>query len=226
MKGQGRACAVSCIALVPAGNWRSRLWSSVSTSPCPVSSPSGNRRSCGTSSGRFRWIGFLSKPTRRSWRRSETRQAQRAGLRCIYRRHVAEVKGIPVEELAHGRRRISFVSSTGCRRQCHEDHGSRVRRLRRRSADRWRLGRLRSREPEEPAQPSIDPGRGSRRPRLVDSGPDVREQLIAAGVTWLTGVVYTHSHADHTHGMDDLRGINVAMAAPLDIYADRARWTI
>ena len=41
-------------------------------------------------------------------------------------------------------------------------------------------------------------------------------------MTWLTGVVYTHSHADHTHGMDDLRGINIAMAAPLNIYADRS----
>jgi phosphoribosyl 1,2-cyclic phosphate phosphodiesterase len=56
---------------------------------------------------------------------------------------------------------------------------------------------------------------------LVDSGPDVREQLIAAGVTWLSAVVYTHSHADHTHGMDDLRGINIAMGKPLDAYADR-----
>jgi phosphoribosyl 1,2-cyclic phosphate phosphodiesterase len=51
---------------------------------------------------------------------------------------------------------------------------------------------------------------------LVDSGPDVREQLIAAGATWLSAVIYTHSHADHTHGMDDLRGINISMAAPLD----------
>ena len=56
---------------------------------------------------------------------------------------------------------------------------------------------------------------------LVDSGPDVREQLIAAGATWLSAVLFTHSHADHTHGMDDLRGINIAMSAPIDIYADR-----
>ena len=57
---------------------------------------------------------------------------------------------------------------------------------------------------------------------LVDTSPDLREQLIAAKATWLSGVVYTHGHADHTHGLDDLRGINVAMGTPLDIYADRA----
>jgi phosphoribosyl 1,2-cyclic phosphate phosphodiesterase len=57
---------------------------------------------------------------------------------------------------------------------------------------------------------------------LVDTSPDLREQFIAAKVNWLSGVVYTHSHADHTHGLDDLRGINVAMGAPIEIHANRA----
>ncbi|QQP91992.1 MBL fold metallo-hydrolase [Skermanella sp. TT6] len=56
---------------------------------------------------------------------------------------------------------------------------------------------------------------------LVDSSPDLREQLIANRTTWLSGVIFTHGHADHTHGLDDLRGINHAMNAPLDVYADR-----
>jgi len=40
---------------------------------------------------------------------------------------------------------------------------------------------------------------------LIDAGPDVREQLIDAGAGWLDAVVLTHDHADHCHGIDDLR---------------------
>ncbi|MFK7945220.1 MAG: MBL fold metallo-hydrolase, partial [Paracoccaceae bacterium] len=40
---------------------------------------------------------------------------------------------------------------------------------------------------------------------LMDAGPDVREQLIDAGTGWLDAVVLTHDHADHVHGIDDLR---------------------
>ena len=57
---------------------------------------------------------------------------------------------------------------------------------------------------------------------LVDSSPDLREQFLAAGVTRLDAVLYTHIHADHLHGIDDLRAINRAMDAPLDAYGDAA----
>ncbi len=56
---------------------------------------------------------------------------------------------------------------------------------------------------------------------LVDTSPDLREQLIMAQVSRLDAVLWTHIHADHTHGVDDLRGLNVLMQAPIDAYADR-----
>jgi phosphoribosyl 1,2-cyclic phosphate phosphodiesterase len=50
---------------------------------------------------------------------------------------------------------------------------------------------------------------------LVDTGPDMREQLLAAGVDRIDAVIWTHDHADHTHGIDDLRQIYHAMRAPV-----------
>jgi len=55
---------------------------------------------------------------------------------------------------------------------------------------------------------------------LVDTSPDLREQLLTTGTAHLDAVLFTHAHADHLHGIDDLRGINRAMNAPIDIYAD------
>jgi len=55
---------------------------------------------------------------------------------------------------------------------------------------------------------------------LVDTSPDLREQLLDAGVTSLDGVLYTHDHADHTHGIDDLRPLTYMMGKKLDLYGD------
>jgi phosphoribosyl 1,2-cyclic phosphate phosphodiesterase len=59
---------------------------------------------------------------------------------------------------------------------------------------------------------------------LVDTSPDLREQLLDAGVNALDGVLYTHEHADHTHGIDDLRGLFLANKRRVDLYSDEATW--
>ena len=51
---------------------------------------------------------------------------------------------------------------------------------------------------------------------LVDTGPDLREQLIDADVQRLDAVLYTHPHADHTHGIDDLRGLVIMNGRRID----------
>jgi phosphoribosyl 1,2-cyclic phosphate phosphodiesterase len=55
---------------------------------------------------------------------------------------------------------------------------------------------------------------------LVDTSPDLREQLIDTGVTRLDAVLFTHEHADHTHGIDDLRPLVIHMRRRMPIYAD------
>jgi phosphoribosyl 1,2-cyclic phosphate phosphodiesterase len=57
---------------------------------------------------------------------------------------------------------------------------------------------------------------------LVDTSPDLREQLLDAEVDRLDGVLYTHEHADHTHGIDDLRALFIARRRRVDVYLDDA----
>ena len=54
---------------------------------------------------------------------------------------------------------------------------------------------------------------------LVDCGPDLREQLLAADVATVDGVIVTHDHADHCHGIDELRTLAQNAGEPLAIYA-------
>jgi phosphoribosyl 1,2-cyclic phosphate phosphodiesterase len=55
---------------------------------------------------------------------------------------------------------------------------------------------------------------------LIDTSPDLREQLIDARVRRLDAVVMTHAHADHLHGLDDLRQLNRLMKAAIPLWAD------
>ena len=55
---------------------------------------------------------------------------------------------------------------------------------------------------------------------LIDIGPDIREQLIGADVRRLDGVLVTHPHADHIHGIDDLRPIYLRAGRRIDIHMD------
>jgi phosphoribosyl 1,2-cyclic phosphate phosphodiesterase len=55
---------------------------------------------------------------------------------------------------------------------------------------------------------------------LIDTSPDLREQALSAGIGLLDAVLFTHPHADHIHGIDDLRGFVMNMGRRVDVYAD------
>lgn len=78
-------------------------------------------------------------------------------------------------------------------------------------------------DPDDPrnrrSRPSILVEEGETR-LLVDTSPDLRDQLLRVGVNRLNAVFFTHSHADHLHGIDDLRPVNRVINAPLDAYGD------
>jgi phosphoribosyl 1,2-cyclic phosphate phosphodiesterase len=55
---------------------------------------------------------------------------------------------------------------------------------------------------------------------LIDTSPDMRQQLLDANVGTIDAVVYTHGHADHVHGIDDLRMLVFNMRQRLQVWAD------
>lgn len=65
-------------------------------------------------------------------------------------------------------------------------------------------------------------GEGAATTVLVDTSPDLREQALAAGLTRIDGVLYTHDHADQVHGIDDLRAFAAIMRRRVPVWADAA----
>jgi phosphoribosyl 1,2-cyclic phosphate phosphodiesterase len=57
---------------------------------------------------------------------------------------------------------------------------------------------------------------------LIDTSPDLREQMLECGVREIDGVLFSHEHADHTHGIDDLRGFFLRSGKRVDVWSDDA----
>ena len=81
-----------------------------------------------------------------------------------------------------------------------------------------------------PVCTSVDPHDSRTRPSvvisyggthvLIDTTPELRLQCVANGVNRIHAVVYTHAHADHIMGLDDVRRFNAISGGPLDVWAD------
>jgi phosphoribosyl 1,2-cyclic phosphate phosphodiesterase len=63
-------------------------------------------------------------------------------------------------------------------------------------------------------------GAGARTRVLVDTSPDLREQLLDADVDGIDALMFTHEHADHTHGIDDVRSLVIHRRKRIDAYLD------
>lgn len=57
---------------------------------------------------------------------------------------------------------------------------------------------------------------------LIDSGPDLRQQSLREGLTHVDAVLYTHTHADHLHGIDDLRAFCVLQKTQIPLYGSQS----
>jgi phosphoribosyl 1,2-cyclic phosphate phosphodiesterase len=65
------------------------------------------------------------------------------------------------------------------------------------------------------------PGRAA---LLVDASPDLRQQALAHGIARVDAILFTHSHADHILGLDEVRRLNVVAGRPIPCYATRETW--
>ena len=82
-------------------------------------------------------------------------------------------------------------------------------------------------DPAEPrnrrTRPSIVIETGGRR-LLVDTGPDLRNQLIDNKINRIDAILYTHAHADHIAGLDEIRILNRLLGTPMPTFATEAVW--
>ena len=56
---------------------------------------------------------------------------------------------------------------------------------------------------------------------LIDTSPDLREQLLKNNIKYIDRVLYTHQHGDQTHGINDLRSFYINNKRPINVYADK-----
>ena len=61
---------------------------------------------------------------------------------------------------------------------------------------------------------------------LVDTTPDFRQQALTYGIRRIDAVLFTHSHADHIFGLDELRQFNLLQGGPIPCYANRVAWDV
>ena len=57
--------------------------------------------------------------------------------------------------------------------------------------------------------------------RLVDAGPDFRQQMLREGISGVDAILLTHNHKDHTGGLDDIRAFNYIEKKPTQIYCEK-----
>jgi len=83
-------------------------------------------------------------------------------------------------------------------------------------------------DPTEPrnrrTRPSITIQTPENKTLLIDTGPDLRTQLTREGIGRIDAVLYTHTHADHIAGLDEIRILNRILTAPMPAYATAANW--
>jgi phosphoribosyl 1,2-cyclic phosphate phosphodiesterase len=117
------------------------------------------------------------------------------------------------------------VPTLGCGCAVCISDDPRDRRLRPSLLLRWRDGERDSAQRQGPV--AGDPGR--ERVVVIDTGPDFREQALRNGLTRVDAVLYTHGHADHILGLDDLRPLSFAVAREggvIPLYATEATATV